>query len=473
MIPTTSCKYPAFCDFELKGYFPLRHKGKHMDLSLSVRFANLPNNSQLEMKLRSGPREDLPVTIAVQAESGSRVQGQFLSSETLFAVISDTIGMPVTKKGQEVVCIFTRREVIGEELLKTTTLKSLGLTSGSAMLRVIVRDAGAMKTQAHVEDLKLRKPAGPSKAEEVVSDVKQNVSKFGKSLKKMVSGVFDSVTAPAAETKPVVEQKVAAKKEKSQTQLQSKSHTSCMQERARVEPVTGPPAGECLDMKWLGERDALVFTLEDMTKWRSMAKQEELTDEFFEHTQDDVLLIYNDLKQRIRDMDNRPLETAALREKKLTESRYSKTVLRICFPSDGLVIQATFLPHDTIATVSNFVRKYARDPKKPFYLYTTPPKEILCPEDTLIKKQLVPAALIHLGQTDVSEPVLSDRLKAQITSFNAIAAATASLRREIAERKQPAAASSDPMDQAAGVAEPALGTNSNVQDQKVPKWFKK
>ena len=444
-----------------------------MDLSLSVRFANLPNNSTLELKLRS-PREDLPVTIAVQPESGNRVQGQFLSSETLFSVISGTIGIPVTQKGKDIVCIYMRREVIGEPLLRTTTLKSLGLTSGSAMLRVLVRDAEAMKTQAHVEDLKFKKPDGPSRAGEVVSDVKQNVSKFGKSLKKMVSGVFDSVTASPAEAKPVADKKVVAKNP--QTSLGSKeARAAHKQEEARVQQTSEPPAGQCLDIKWLGDRDALVFLSEDMMKWRSAAdKQDDLNDDFFEHTHDDVLLIYNDLKEKVRDMDDRPLETAALREKKAAQSHYSKTVLRICFPADGLVIQATFLPTDSVATVSNFVRNYLKEPKNQtkFYLYTTPPKQILSPQDTLIKKQLVPAALVHVGQAGGNEPVLLPRLRSQVTSFYAIAAATAKLRREISERRQSEAANTG--QEAVAMAEPAVSSSSaDGQDQKVPKWFKK
>lgn len=449
-----------------------------MDLSLSIRFANLPNNSQLDMKLRSGPREEEVVTIAVQSESGSRVQGQFSSAESLYSVISATIGFPVLKKGQDVACIYMHREVIGEQLLQTTSLKSLGLTSGSAMLRVIIRNADALKTQAHVEDLKLKKPAGSSKTEEVVADVKQNVSKFGKSLKKMVSGVFDSVTAPASDPQPAVEKKAVVKKETSRPpQPKAQASVDKPADKPAV-PVNEPPAGECMDIKWLGERDALVFDLTDMMKWRSSAKQEDVSDDFFEHTQDDVLLIYNDLKQRVRDMDNRPLETSALRDKKQNQTRYSKTVLRICFPADGLVIQATFLPNDSIETVTNFVRKYIRDRNKTFYLYTTPPKQILSPEDILVRKQLVPAAIIHFGQSDANDPVLVPQLKSQTTSFYAIAAATAELRREISERKQEMDTTSfdqETVTTAAVAAAPVppVQTNSGSQEQKVPKWFKK
>jgi tether containing UBX domain for GLUT4 len=366
------------------------------------------------------------------------------------------------------------REVVGEQLLQTTSLKSLGLTSGSAMLRVLIRDADALKTQAHVEDLKLKKPAaGSSKTEEVVADVKQNVSKFGKSLKKMVSGVIDSVTAPASQ--PVVEKKSVIPKE---TPRPPPPKAQASVDKPPVAAVAAdPPPGECMDIKWLGERDALVFNLTDMSKWRSSAKQEDVSDDFFEHTQDDILLMYNDLKQRVRDMDSRPLETSALREKKQNQTRYSKTVLRICFPSDGLVIQATFLPNDSIETVMNFIRKYIRDQKKEFYLYTTPPKQVLTPADILVQKHLVPAANIHFGHSDANDPVLVPQLKSQTTSFYAIAAATAELRRQISVRKQEVDATTSDQETGAAAAAapgPQVETDSSVsQEQKVPKWFKK
>lgn len=427
------------------------------------------------MKMRSSRREDVPVIIAVQSESGQRVQEQFLPSETLFNVISETIGIPATRRGQDIVCLYMRRELVGEEILKTTTLKSLGLTSGSAMLRVLVRNADALKTQAHVENLKLKKPEAPSKTGEVVADVKQNVSKFGKSLKKMVSGVFDSVTASSSESKPAAEQKASLRKEKPQT-LGSKPQVRDEPKSVHhVQPdpqSTGP--NECLDINWLGERDALVFNFEDMMKCRTSGKQEDLTDDFFEHTHDDVLLIYSDLKQKVKDMENRPLETAALREKRMTQSRYSKTVLRISFPADGLLIQATFAPADSVKTVINFVKNYLREPGQEFYLYTTPPKQLLSPQDTLIQKQLVPAALIHFGQSDANKAVLKPQLRSQITSSYAIAMATANLRREISERKQSESEILVEDDMAvAGAAAGPINDVTDGQDKKVPKWFKK
>lgn len=48
------------------------------------------------------------------------------------------------------VCIYMRHEIFGEEELKRTTLRSLGLTHGSACIRLIHRSESQLKHQANV-----------------------------------------------------------------------------------------------------------------------------------------------------------------------------------------------------------------------------------------------------------------------------------------------------------------------------------
>lgn len=171
--------------------YDLCHQNKALDLSLTMRFANLSNNAQLELKRLSGPRPDGQVTVAVSTEGDDRKTGRFISSTSLFDVISQTTGIPKIKKGHQIVCIYMRKEVFGEESLKTTSIRNLGLTSGNAVLRVTSREIDA-HGQAHVENLKLKKSSGEeSKVDEAVTQVKESVSKFGKSLKSMATGLFE------------------------------------------------------------------------------------------------------------------------------------------------------------------------------------------------------------------------------------------------------------------------------------------
>jgi hypothetical protein len=50
----------------------------------------------------------------------------------------------------EPVCIYMRQEVVGKEQLQNKTLRSLGLTQGQAMIRLIHRSQSQLKHQANV-----------------------------------------------------------------------------------------------------------------------------------------------------------------------------------------------------------------------------------------------------------------------------------------------------------------------------------
>lgn len=484
--------------------FDLLHQTKVLDLSLTIRFANLSNNAQLELKKLTVPRVQSNVSIAVQSESGQRTTGLFMPDTSLYQVIAETSGFPAVKKGQQVVCLFTRREIFGEENLRSTTLKSLGLNSGSAVLRTLVRDEVVLGGQAFVEDLRLKKDAGKGKAaEKVVSDVKQNVSKSLKSLKKMVSNAFESIEKSTDLSNP---------KKKSQTtdsggQRLGSSYdqpsSSASESSQAAAPTPPAPPSACSSsssdakqpqpsppeavtngkINFIGERDALIFSQSDIPKMHSKTDAD---DSFFEITKEDVMIMYQDLKDQVRQIDNRPLETSRLRELRKTEKakKYEKAVLRICFPNDGLVIQANFTPTECISHVAQFIRPFLIDQSMDFYLFTTPPKVVLKSDETLHTLKLVPAANIHFGYNSQSKVLKAD-LNDQVTPFDAIIQATSQLRAQIArsaclvereavnpsiqdtreEERKPQAYESAPSSEYI----PKVQTSTD----KVPKWFKK
>ena len=66
----------------------LRHKKKDLDLTLSVRFANLPAGALLELaKIDEATAAARKVNIALQLESGVRVQRSVGCGSTLLAVL--------------------------------------------------------------------------------------------------------------------------------------------------------------------------------------------------------------------------------------------------------------------------------------------------------------------------------------------------------------------------------------------------
>lgn len=179
-------------------------------------------------------------------------------------------------------------------------------------------------------------------------------------------------------------------------------------------------------------------------------------------------------------MDNRPLETAALRERRRKETKYSRCVLRICFPGDKLVIQATFQPQETVSVVIQFLSQFLVDPNLGFYLYTTPPKQVLKPSDTLLEKKLVPAAMVHFGQaSSISSPVLKPELSNKVTSFETIAETARRLREKVdhSENESTSTIPNQQMQQCSTQAprnEDGVSASpvKKTDPSKVPKWFK-
>ncbi|TRY82641.1 hypothetical protein DNTS_032582 [Danionella cerebrum] len=130
------------------GFDPDQHGLKFqrnvLDLSLPWRFAALPNNAKLEMvqSSRQPTAIENTIRIALQTEDGSRLQGSFSSALSLWDLLthfpqcrtSDLDSSELTP-----VCVYMRDEVCGVDALKRTTLKSLGLTGGSAIIRYVLK----------------------------------------------------------------------------------------------------------------------------------------------------------------------------------------------------------------------------------------------------------------------------------------------------------------------------------------------
>ncbi|KAM9314211.1 tether containing UBX domain for GLUT4 [Pholidichthys leucotaenia] len=115
-----------------------------LDLTLQWRFANLPNNAKLEMVTSSRKQAvaDSQVRIALQMEDGSRLQGSFSCGQSLWELLAHFPQISVSElseSGSTPVCVYMRDEVSGEEALKKATLKSLGLTGGSAIVRFLLK----------------------------------------------------------------------------------------------------------------------------------------------------------------------------------------------------------------------------------------------------------------------------------------------------------------------------------------------
>ena len=113
----------------------------------------MPNHCKLEI-VPCTNQGGQKVKIALQLEEGGRVIGEYTSDETLDKLYEKALSK-ITKSDLDPVVIYMRQEIVGIEAFKATTLKKLGLTGGSAVLRLIHRNSESLTEQANVVNLKV------------------------------------------------------------------------------------------------------------------------------------------------------------------------------------------------------------------------------------------------------------------------------------------------------------------------------
>lgn len=125
------CKKQGFNEEE----YDIKHHNKVLDTTTTILFSGLPNNAQLELAPATKQRAESDVTIALNLESGKRLMGVFNPATTLWEVAEQLCSSEASAEENPVI-IYMRNEIFGDAL-RTTTLRSLGITGGRAMLRLI------------------------------------------------------------------------------------------------------------------------------------------------------------------------------------------------------------------------------------------------------------------------------------------------------------------------------------------------
>ncbi|KAG1684108.1 hypothetical protein DVH05_011886 [Phytophthora capsici] len=116
--------------------FQLLHRSKPVDLSIPFRLTGISNNASLELKELEGEAEVQQVRVCVQLRDGKRVQASFGSDATLERILKFFKLLPAPEQFS---LGFLRREIESKDFA-TTTLKELGILSGSGMFRVQAAD---------------------------------------------------------------------------------------------------------------------------------------------------------------------------------------------------------------------------------------------------------------------------------------------------------------------------------------------
>lgn len=116
----------------------MKHHNNVLDVTAIVRFSGLPNNATLEMCTVQKIRKEGMVTVGVQLENGERLTGDFSPDENLWNIIMQLCPEEAVPH-ENLVIIYMRQEFHGKDSVAGTTLRSVGLTAGRAMFRLIHR----------------------------------------------------------------------------------------------------------------------------------------------------------------------------------------------------------------------------------------------------------------------------------------------------------------------------------------------
>lgn len=463
--------------------YDLKHHNKVVDLSAMFRFSGLPNNVLLEMVPATKVRTEADILLVLQLEDGTRLDGTFKPSTTLLAVL-ETLCKEKAKAESNPVMIYMRREVLWDSLDKTT-LKSLGLTGGRAIIRLLQRKPEELKTQANVS------APLPQKEKSEEDDIAPS-RKASSPKKDVEKEPTPTSSAPYKEQDP----HVLAKTSKDDLCVRpgpSKTESKSQPEMSVVKDSQPMPASE---IHILGERDAVLFNLETAEHGSC-----ELPDSFYDVTVKDVRIMYTDLRNKVKELEEQPLMTSELRkledEKRVLNNlaRYRNTIIRVQFP-DRYVLQGIFKLHETIADVIAFSQAHLEDQFAAIHLYTTPPKTILSPELTLVEAKCVPQAILHVGFENDLKPdkPLKSNLYEQLSNATGATELAARSRKNIPDGFGTTTSSSatsmetdPPIDEDTGEASgawrntnripnqnfrPSSVQSATTSDVKLPKWFK-
>lgn len=516
--------------------FELCHYNRRLDLSLPVRFSSLPNNAQLELKPATKSRTECMVTVALQLESGERITKDFTPPTTIYDVLENCLRSEsiCLQEIGEPVCIYMRQKIVGDAI-KSTTLRSLGLTSGQAIIRLLYRKPETLEDQAHVTSpLTATSPSEINEQDPtcVISpSISESTSEVDKENHPLESdpitvattfkmGVWESDNYQHADTSMpeqikqshigsgVMEQNSSyiadmdvddnesylkqetwssIDKIEERNSFLNEKETAHASENIETSPFDPKLAEnyeselqdntdeEIGEIKYIGDRHAVVYSLDDI----SSTKKADLPDEFFELTVNDAKYLMETYRKERTELENQPLLTKEQRDRQILEklSTYNQTVIRIYFP-ERLVLQAVFNATETVQTIEEFIRGYLTDKNLNFYLYITPPKEKLNPSKTLLEVLLIPAAVIYFGCNIQLPFYLMENLRNQLSDPRAAALAASESRKENSSNISPSISQENANNLVTDTKVDNLTIPTTVYQPptrsqgKVPKWLK-
>ncbi|XP_051157262.1 tether containing UBX domain for GLUT4 isoform X2 [Leptopilina boulardi] len=424
-------------------------------------------------------RELLNITIGLQLEDGQRLMGDFQPNTFLNDIL---LSLAPSESTETAVVVFMHQEISGKDL-ENTTLRSLGLTKGKAMLRLLHRDPNSKKEQAHVYI-----PAKKMTTKE--NDNPSTSSSFTKFISNKILDPINSIKSEIAKQKK--DNDLRKDQAKDTSSSQSKCNPKTKNKCEKINPtetkeisneIRNKLTHEIIDVAYLGERNALLFNQAGAVT----ISQEDLPDSFFDLTVEDAKVLLRDAKKLNSTIEDSPLLTDVQRQSESNKkkvdlvNKYPWTIIRIQFP-DQLVLQGLFRPEETVLDIKNFVQSYLKNSGSEFTLYTTPPKNNLNPNCRLVDENLVPSAIIYYSghsslkselRSKLTDPVVAtiEAMKARKRETQGISENKANLEEANVSSVVSGSTTSDKY-----VTKPIPGTSKvdELPQQKMPTpiWFK-
>lgn len=471
--------------------YDLKHHNHILDLTTTIRFSNLPNKATLEMVETERRRLESNVTVGLLLEEGERRTADFPPNTSLYDLVTSLAPSEYSSLPHPTI-LYMRQEVVGETALRNKTLRQLGLISGRAVLRLLNKSEEGR--QANVSAV-YRRPLSekPDIKEQNIEARTTNLHQFNddssepgpSDIRKNVDYTkFDPI-----EHIKIVKKEAVLEKEKSteEVQYEESMNTKPAIEETKMdidhknndENITGTSNTSLItqenlerrlkieeEVTFIGTQKAIAFMQPDDTE----DELEDLPNDFYDLTIEEVRKLYHDLQQHRLELENTPLITANKREENIKQTSqqkllmYKNAVVRVQFP-DRMILQGIFSPNDTIEDVINFVKTYLQTPDKPFHIFTTPLKEVLDPTTTLFNAKFVPCVHMHFKWSDDNnrEPYLKAEVYLKKTTSDA-AGILASKYRAPCRRKLEDSSDSS--------LKSLRDQPSTSKHSKVPKWFK-
>ncbi|KAJ5078968.1 tether containing ubx domain for glut4 [Anaeramoeba ignava] len=418
---TTICKKE-----KLKGNYKVIFQGKNIDKSVSIKVTGIPTNAKIELvEEKKRTLTAAQVKIAVQIER-ERLIGNFEPKQSLFDILEyfdPKIGIlnrnyfsddNLKEFWLEPCIIYMNKKYKEISFLKRTTLTSIGLTTGSALFRILFEKSGLTIEEAQ-EKLKEKK-----KLKKIDAKQKwyQQVQKEALEQQKKEALEFEKLKIKYLALKQIEEKE--QKKEQEQKQFEEQQQILRMKQFWKEEDKKKEKIYELIrleeelekkkkERKKKAKLEKLknfkhkiqVFPPSLQEKTSEVINDFDLPDNFFNPKAKELTQMVRNSTQKQE--QSKMLQTKKLRKKlsKANLPEISEVILRFVFP-DQYIIQITFLPYDTLQNIYQFLRENIFQEKKKdiyFYLYVTPPfnKFEGKNQKTLKKLQLLPASTLRVS----------------------------------------------------------------------------